>query len=212
MLSPNIRKLAKLFVVATGVALGVRLFLLEDYRITSDSMFPNVMKGDLVLVTKFTFNIRFPFSTYEVMKFRKPERSEVVAFVLPDRGIDTFVKRVVGLSGDRIEIKGGVLIVNGKPAEYAPAPSQDGVELVNEDLGQGGHRLRTEGGKIPDYGPVEIPDGHFFALGDNRVDSIDSRSWGPVPYSCLKGGVQVVWLSLNERGGVREGRIGPVVR
>ena len=67
-------------------------------------------------------------------------------------------------------------------------------------------------GNIPDYGPVVVPENNFFALGDNRVDSIDSRTWGPVPYSCLKGGVKLVWLSLNERGSIRENRIGTLVR
>jgi len=196
----------KLFVLSTIVALGVRLFLLEDYRIASNSMYPGILAGDLVFISKSAFNLRLPFSTYEVVKFKRPLRTEVVAFSLPDRGGDTFVKRVVALEGDRVEIKAGLLYVNGTLAKHALVQPSD--SLAYENILEGQPYLIQVDKNLGDYGPVDIPKDHFFALGDNRLDSIDSRVWGPVPCSCLKGRVKLVWLSLSNEGAIRTERIG----
>lgn len=168
-------------------------------------MSPNILTGDLVFISKSAFNLRLPFSTYEVVKFSRPQRTEVVAFSLPERGTDTFVKRVVGLEGDRIEIKGGVLYLNNSPAEYDLSENKD---YSYETLaGRPKYLIQTGTAAMSDYGPVDIPKNHFFAMGDNRTESIDSRVWGPVPYSCLKGKVKLVWLSVTSAG-IRPERFG----
>ncbi len=190
-MAERIKFFSRLFLIATLSALLVRLFLVEDYRIKSNSMFPTLWVGDLTFVSKSAFNIRVPFSTYEIIKFKRPDRNEVVAFTLPDKGNDTFVKRVIGLDGDVIAIKNNQLLVNGA---VVPSPFMQDSQLV------------------PDYGPVDVPKDHFFAMGDNRADSIDSRKWGPVPYSCLKGRVVMVWLSLADNGTLRADRFGTIVR
>lgn len=177
----------KAFFIATVTALTLRLFVIEDYRITSDSMMPNLLKGDLVLVSKSAFNLRLPFSSFELVRTGKPAREDIVAFSVPGSGNETYIKRIVGVGGDRIEIKKGELWLNG--------------EVVRPS-----YSLSVTDTEVPDYGPIDIPEAHFFALGDKRTDSIDSRVWGPIPYSCLKGRVSLVWLSINHQGQIRSER------
>jgi len=203
----NWRSLIGLFGTATLVALAFRMFVVEDFRITSDSMAPGLVPGDLVFVSKSAFNLHLPFSTYELIRFRPPMRGEVVAFSLPERGFDTFVKRIAALENDRIHIKKGALYINGTQADYLKNPDGSLVEKI----GGVTYPIQNEMTPTRDYGPVDIPKNHFFALGDNRMASIDSRNWGPVPYSCLKGRVSVVWLSLGSEG-LRRERFGVWVR
>lgn len=197
------RSIVKSFVIATIAALTVRLVLVEDYRVASDSMKPSLLKGDLILVSKSAYNLRFPFSTFEILRTGKPERSEVVAFSVPEQGADTFIKRIVGVGGDRIEIREGVLLINDKPAQYYPVENTNQMkEKVENDRSY----TIILGEKPLNYGPVDVPKDHFFALGDNRSDSVDSRLWGPIPYSCLKGKVALVWLSVGNQGLIRPDR------
>jgi len=193
----------KSFLVATAAALSLRFFVFEDFRISSNSMVPNLLKGDLVLVSKSAFSLKLPFTSIELVRTGQPHRSEVVAFSLPERGSDTYVKRIVALGGDRIEIREGVLWINGEMAGYRDALDTE----VEESLpGAKPYRITRNEKALPDYGPVDVPAGHFFALGDNRSDSVDSRTWGPIPFSCLKGKVALIWLSVENSGGVRPQR------
>ncbi len=176
-------------------------------------MTPALLVGDLVFVFKSEYNFRIPFTSVQLVQFSLPKPSDVVAFTLPDKGFQTFVKRVVAVEGDKIEIKNGILIVNDEAATYQPQHEPSGIDqdpsLVWEKLGTAPPRLiHWKSDAMKDYGPVDVPDGQFFAMGDNRADSIDSRVWGPVPDSCLKGKVELVWLSVNSEGGVRKDRMG----
>lgn len=201
------KKAFKLFLVATLVALAVRLFLIENYRITSGSMLPNLLTGDLVLASKYDFALRIPFSIYELIRFRTPREGEIVALGLPSNAAATFVKRVVANEGDRVAIRKGELFVNEKAVSYLPIDSSAGIPRVYEQLPNGAvYDIQWDRANAPDFGPVDIPPGHFFVLGDNRNDSIDSRSWGPVPYSFLKGKVRFIWLSVDSPGKLRSGR------
>lgn len=213
----KIRGYLKVFLVASAFALLVRLFIVEDFRIASPSMEPNLLTGDLVLVSKSAFNLRVPFSTYELFRFRVPRRGEVVAFSLPGRGTDTYVKRVIATEGDKLQIKQGQITINGAPAKYrkvegsvvpprqvAGAPAST---LFFESFADGEEHLVRLVGK-GDYGPIDIPKGQFFALGDNRPESQDSRGWGPLPLTSLKGRVSFIWLSVDGTGELRSGRAG----
>jgi signal peptidase I len=195
--------LIKAFAVATLAALVLRAFVVEAFRIASPSMSPTLLVGDLVFVEKFVFGVRLPFSTYEVFSFRNPARGEVVAFTLPDRGLDVFVKRVVAVEGDTVEFRQGKLVLNGVEATYAKATKGflerlpgAGVELPLSSLTPEEFR----------FGPVAIPAGHFFALGDNREHSADSRDWGPVPLRCLRGRVGYIAFSVDPDRGLRPSR------
>lgn len=160
-------EILKVFLLATFIALLVRAFIIENYRISSESMLPTYPKNRWVFVNKLAYNIRIPFSTFEIAHISDPTYDEVVAFTLPNRGRETFIKRVVGLSGDRIAIKQGKLFVNDVPV----TPNYPVLSMESSK----------------DYGPIVVPKNHFFALGDNRSESIDSRVWGPIPISYLKG-------------------------
>lgn len=195
--------LVKAFVVATIAALVVRAFVLEAFRIASPSMSPTLLVGDLVFVEKYAFGMRLPFSTYELFSFRKPTRGEVAAFTLPDRGLDVFVKRIVAVEGDTVEFRQGKLFLNGVEATYAPkekgfVEKHSGVALEFPISSLTPEEFR--------FGPVSIPAGHFFALGDNREHSADSRDWGPVPVRCLRGRVGWVAFSVDPDRGIRSGR------
>ncbi|MBM4316767.1 MAG: signal peptidase I [Deltaproteobacteria bacterium] len=190
------KAITRLFLLATVFALFGRLFIVEDYRIVSNSMFPNLKVGQLVFVAKSAFSIKLPFSSFELIKFSRPHRSEVVAFILPQKNHRTHVKRVVAVAGDRLEIKSGQLYINGNLSHYQEFKDSDRqiagegfkLQLEQPDGGQP-YPIQMEQGKLADYGPIDVPLNHFFFLGDNRTDSIDSRTWGPVPYSYLKGKV-----------------------
>lgn len=196
------RSILKLFVIATAVALFARLFVIEDFRIASSSMLPNLKPGKLIFVSKSAFSLHLPFSSYEVIKFSSPKPSEIVAFNLPEKRNVTFVKRVVALAGDRVEIKSGELYINGNLAKYEVpstgdrqlASTQTVIQLEKLPLEQSeSYKIQLNKEKIVNYGPIDIPPNHFFALGDNRSESVDSRVWGPVPYSCLKGRIVAIF-------------------
>lgn len=201
-MSWDFRKYTGVLIGSTLVALAVRLFIIEDYRISSDSMVPALLSGDLVVVAKPTFNLHLPFSNFEVVRIRKPMPGEIVAFVLPEEGMKTFVKRVVAVEGDTVEVKDGKVIVNSKPLEYL---EKNGARWEVQPNGST-YQLDGDPAQSKQFGPVDVPKGHFFALGDNRNSSIDSRRWGPVPHSCLKGKVKLVWLSLDPKHSVRWAR------
>jgi len=193
------------FILATFVALGVRFLLVENFRVSSDSMKPNLLSGDLLLVSKFNYALRIPFTSIEFYRFRNPTPGEIVLFTLPEFGMETFVKRVIALEGDTVQIKDGVLTVNGETATYDSVA--DSPTLKREHLGKTAERLVLPS-RAGDYGPAKVPRGHFFVLGDNRGDSIDSRKWGPVPVSYLRGKAWIVWMSVGPNGSPRTGRIG----
>ena len=198
------KNIIKAFLISTVTALTLRLFVLEDYRISSDSMKPTLLSGDLVLVSKSAFNLRFPFTSFELIRTASPERSDVVAFTVPEKGPETFIKRVVAVGGDKVEIRKGLLWINNIPASYSPSETPESLR----ESPVAGKSYEVALGKMGSYqyGPVDIPKDHFFVLGDNRSESLDSRLWGPIPYSCLKGRVALVWLSVGERGSVRPQR------
>lgn len=211
-MTARLKRYVSTFFWATIVALSVRLFLIEDFRIFSDSMSPTLLSGDLIFVSKANFNVRLPFSSYEIFKLRRPHRGEVVAFSLPDHGVQSYVKRVVATEGDEVAIRDGHLQINGTRVAYKEGDDPAShVRWESIEEGSIPYPIVWDKAAIPNYGPVQVPRGHFFVLGDNRVKSVDSRTWGPVPYSCLKGKVSLIWLSTGPDG-LRRDRIGRWVR
>lgn len=201
------RYLINLFLIATMCALLVRFVLVENFRVSSNSMKPNLLQGDLLLVSKFNYAIRMPFTSIEFYRFRNPARGEVVVFALPEFGMESFVKRVVALEGDTVAIKNGVLSVNGETAGYLDYAG-DRTQKIETIQGQPPRTIVPQQGTDGDYGPGIVPRGQFFVLGDNRGESRDSRRWGPVPTSYLRGKVWLIWLSLNSSGATRSERVG----
>ncbi len=175
----------RIILFATLVAIFVRLFIFETYKVTSNSMSPNLLKGDIVLVLNCAFNLKVPFTNIEIAAWKKPKRSEVVVFTLEKNPWKNFIKRIFAIEGDFVEAKNGSLFVNN-----------------NEDKYLRNIALETS---------TKVPQGHFFVMGDNLSSSIDSRVWGVIPNSLLKGKVLMVLFSTDENGKIRKDRIGKIV-
>ena len=196
----------------------LRSFLVEPFRIPSGSMMPTLEVGDFILVNKFTYGIRLPVLDAKVIEVGKPERGDVVVFRYPkDETID-YIKRVIGLPGDRIGYFNKVLYVNGEAIAQVPAGvyvgkgsgmSMTGAGRRMEILGAVEHDIlvmpRTPGLE----GEFVVADNEYFMMGDNRDNSNDSRYWGTVPESHLVGRAFRVWMNWDSaNGGVEWDRIG----
>ncbi len=175
-------------VVAVILALFVRTFVFQAFKIPTGSMKPNLLVGDHLLVNKFIFAPAASAIERAILPMRSIERGDVVVFKFPEEPDRDFIKRVIGLPGDTLELKNQTVHINGMPliepyAHYLFPPVGDG-QADSFDL-----RRR--------YGPVTVPDGHYFMMGDNRDDSQDSRFWGFLPASYVKGRALFIYWSFD---------------
>jgi signal peptidase I len=196
------------------IVLLLRSFLVEPFKIPSGSMMPTLLIGDFILVNKFTYGLRLPVINTKVVELGEPQRGDVVVFRFPpDPRID-YIKRVVGVPGDRIAYRNKTLYVNGRPMPQTPlgmysgvgsGSSETGALLANENLEGVEHDIMIRPG-VPDFpfqcrvlanGPIEVPQGYYFAIGDNRDNSRDSRCWGLVPDANLVGKAFAIWMSWD---------------
>lgn len=150
-------------------------------------MQPTLESGSFVLIKKWTYNIHLPFSTYEILYFRRPKLGEGVAFVLPEIDSEMHIKRVVGLEGQKISIESGTLMIDGQKAQVSSHNSSLQETLPNTAATS--YKILLDRSSIRDYGPIDIPSGYFFVLNDNRNVGGDSRDLGPIPYAYLRGEV-----------------------
>jgi len=196
---------------AVGIALAVRVFLVEPFKIPSASMLPTLLVGDHLFVNKFVFGPRIPFTTWRLWQGSLPERGDVVVFMKPPEGAPNFIKRVVGLPGDVVEVRDHVLYINGERqnAELTGfLEARDGEDSTPAEFGRP-HRYRESiGNKVheiisyglrPEFGPERVLPDHVFVLGDNRDNSQDSREIGQVPVRFLNGKALFIWYSVAGR-------------
>jgi signal peptidase I len=196
----------------------LRSFLVEPFRIPSGSMMPTLLVGDFILVNKYAYGIRLPVLNTKIIDIGEPQRGDVVVFRYPkDPSVD-YIKRVVGLPGDRIGYYNKILHINGKPVAQVPAGvyvgkgsgvSMSGAGKRQEQLGDVQHQIlvmpRTPGLE----GEYVVPDNEYFVMGDNRDNSNDSRYWGPVPEQNLVGKAFRIWMNWDgANGGIEWDRIG----
>jgi signal peptidase I len=160
----------KAVILAIILALIIRSFVVQAFHIPSGSMIPTFLVGDRVLVSKFSYGVRNPFNNKVLFETGSPERWDVVIFKFPENPSVDFVKRVVGLPGESVEVKKGAIFINGE-------------EIQDPH----GHYDRSEFFIYRDFGPMTVPEGQYFMMGDNRDFSNDSRSWGFVDKSLLRG-------------------------
>ncbi len=193
---------AKSFFPVLLVVLVLRSFLVEPFQIPSGSMRPTLEVGDFILVNKFTYGLRLPVINTKFVEFGEPERGDVMVFRFPNEPAVNFIKRVVGLPGDRIRYEGKQLYINGRAApKELLAEGPDGAPdqlLLEERLGELEHRIynnpRDPG---PQMRELVVPEGHYFTMGDNRDHSNDSRYWGFVPEENIVGEAFAVWMRWN---------------
>jgi len=189
--------------------LGFRSAWADWVTVPTGSMNPTILEGDRLLVDKHTFGLRIPFTRVHLTAGENPARGDIVVFDSPVDGT-SLVKRVVGVPGDTVELKGDRLIVNGRPARYSAGDESEARGLVAATASQSPLLLREAGvGRshsiliLPtrlaprSYGPVHIADGMYFMMGDNRDNSADSRYFGLVPRRDIVGRATHVVVSLD---------------
>lgn len=190
---------ARSFFPVLLVVLLLRSFLVEPFQIPSGSMRPTLEVGDFILVNKFTYGLRLPVAHTEIVDFGEPERGDVMVFRFPNEPSVNFIKRVIGLPGDRIRYEDKQLYINGEPVpkEQAAEPpaSAPGELLFVEQLGDRRHSIyNNPASPGPQVRELVVPAGHYFMVGDNRDHSNDSRYWGFVPEENIVGKAFAVWM------------------
>jgi signal peptidase I len=206
--------------IAIAIALAIRAFVFQSFYVPSDSMFPTLLIGDHVFVSKLAFGPRVPFTELQVPGYRKPRRGDVVVFQLardgrriyapdlrPDLPTEAFIKRLVALPGETVELRRGVVFVDGVPAEQARTgqvftdPSGRRFDVLEETLGECRH-LVLDDPRIPeaDFAPHRVEPDRYFFLGDNRDNSYDSRIWGTVRKTEIEGPAGLLYWSWNWTG------------
>ena len=175
----------------------VRLFVISSMQVVNDHMSPTLLPGDYAVAYRLPFGIRIPLSGSKIGK-GKPSRGDVVMFPCPGDARSSCVRRVMGLSGDRVEIQGERLILNGEMAEYSsPEEHRSGLLLTESVLGMS-HQIAIAGQEANrSFGPVIVGPGHVFLLSDHRDLSKDSRSYGAVPVASLEARISMVWVSWS---------------
>ena len=221
---PMLIEYARSFFPILLIVLVLRSFIAEPFRIPSNSMMPTLLTGDFILVNKFTYGLRLPAVNTKVVSIGEPKRGDVVVFRYPENPREDYIKRIVGLPGDVVEYQNKVLTVNGERIVDQPIAAYVGVgsgremtgaELREEQLGAVEHAIlidpRTRNGRIGE-GRWTVPEGHYFAMGDNRDNSLDSRFWGFVPEENLVGKAFLIWMNWDgKNGGIDFSRLGTVI-
>lgn len=191
----------------------IRSFLVEPFKIPSGSMMPTLLVGDFILVNKHTYGLRVPILNNTFFEMNHPQRGEVMVFHYPkDPSLD-YIKRVVGVPGDRIEYRDKRLILNGKPLEMtddgeynyvAPGLNQVSAKRYKETLGEFRHDILIVPDAMAMDGEITVPEGHYFVMGDNRDNSNDSRFWGFVPEGNVVGKAFMIWWNFDNFGRIGE--------
>jgi signal peptidase I len=228
----------KQLAIAIFIVMFLRSSIIEPYKIPSGSMIPTLFIGDHIFVNKFAYGFKIPFTEFFLDKpiyvstQSLPTRGDVIVFRYPRDESINYIKRVIGLPGDRIAIREKVLYVNDRPVAIEPMKNdhmESGIENDDDRRVLSLFQEKLEGAPHPvlynmtsllnsDYGPVEVPEGKILALGDNRDRSSDSRIWGFVPLENIKGKAMFVWLNFllqieNEfRFQFRLERVGTIIR
>lgn len=196
----KLREYIEAILLAVVIAFFIRTFVIQAYQIPSGSMKPTLLIGDHILVSKFNYGVRLPIVRSSLIPVGQPKRGDIVVFIYPEDRSKDFIKRLIGLPGDTIEIRDKQIFINGLPWS-----DSHGV-YVDSMVFPGTVQPRDN------VGPVTVPNDSFFVMGDNRDESYDSRFWGFVPRKDLLGKALVIYWSWDsEDHGVRWRRMGRIL-
>jgi signal peptidase I len=226
-----LREWVESLLIAAAIALFVRTFFVQAFKIPSGSMEDTLLVGDFLLVNKFIYGTKIPFTDTKILPgFRKPRHGDIIVFRYPLDKRD-FIKRCAAVAGDMVEVRDKQLYVNGramiepyavhKSDQTIPGydPAVSGSARYQEDWQS--RRFLQIGNIRDNFGPVRVPEGCIFMMGDNRDNSSDSRYWGPLPEAYVKGQAMVIYWSWNNESyeplweiwkRVRFTRIGRIIR
>ena len=232
------RETVEALLIAGLAALTIRALVIEAFKIPSGSMIPTLSVGDHIFVNKFIYGLRIPFTNIHVIPVTDPKRGDVIVFLPPLPGSDHFIKRVIGIGGDRIRVDGDEVSVNGVFLAHTPlvvtadeqdkrrlrlangsigvipyVPGWNDFDFFEEQMGEKHYVVQYEKYRQRETYEAVVPPGHVFMMGDNRDNSRDSREWGFVPLDHVRGKAMFVWLSLDhDHGGIRWHEFGRWVR
>lgn len=191
----------KSLLIALILALFIRAFIVQAYKIPSGSMIPTLLIGDYLLVNKLAYGIKNPIKDDFIYFWKFPKRQEIVVFTYPQNKKLDFIKRVIGLPGDTVQIVNKKVYVNGKLLNEPYVQFSD-PEIYPQEISP-----------RDNYGPIKVPPEHIFVLGDNRDQSHDSRFWGFVPIKYLKGKALIIYFSWDSQDfKIRFNRIGKLIQ
>ncbi len=202
----GLRENIEAIVIAVILALFIRTFVVQAFKIPSGSMKETLQIGDHILVNKFIYGVKIPFVRTTLIPIKKPQQDDIVVFKYPENPKLDFIKRVVGVAGDVIEIRDKRLYVNHAPYDRSYTVFRDSYVIP------GGFNNRDN------FGPVTVAKDSLFVMGDNRDNSKDSRFWGFVNLKAVKGKAFMIYWSWNKENSgsvfkyVRWGRIGDILR
>lgn len=203
-----IRENIEAILVAILLALFIRTFIIQAFKIPSGSMLPTLQIGDHLLVSKFIYGIKMPFTGSTLIPISDPKPNDIVVFQYPKNPDLDYIKRVIAVAGDIVEIRDKKIMINGKPFD-----DQHGVFLDSMI-----HPAALD--PRDNFGPVTVPADKIFTMGDNRDNSYDGRFWGFVDLKAIRGkawiiywswDVQVPFFSLDRLRSIRWGRLGDTV-
>lgn len=190
---PVWREYVEALIVALLLALIIRTFVVQAFKIPSESMLGTLQVGDHLLASKFAYGIKVPFTDYYLYNGADPERGDIIIFKYPNDPSIDYIKRVIGVPGDVIEVRDKQLYRNGTPVKeaYIRHTDPDGIAPLRDN-----------------YAPVRVPPGKYFVMGDNRDNSLDSRFWGFVDRDAIRAKAWRIYWSWGGLDDIRWSRIG----
>ncbi|KFN38269.1 signal peptidase I [Smithella sp. F21] len=181
----KVQEYIEAIIIAILIAVVIRTLIIQAYKIPSQSMVPTLLVGDHLLVNKFIYGVKIPVIRTTLIPVTEPKRGDIIVFIYPQDRTKDFIKRVIGVGGDKIEIRNKDIFLNGRPYKDAFGIYSDPVSYPA--------MIQPR----DNFGPVTVPKGSLFVMGDNRDESLDSRFWGFVDLKDVEGKALIIYWSWN---------------